>query len=393
MGRENAFEFRYLNRKKSFLSDKSICAENRKLFKKFLEHEEYKLRRKNGLSKLDESSYQTVYYYIIRFNNINKWFRNKPLTKITKKDIKRVYDALEEGKILTQSGKPFMDRASYYSKVFKSKFFEMIGKDGLAREVIEYPAPNNVTVRFVVEEDIRTLVDIANKPLHRLLIWLAFDIGENINALLKLKKSDFLRQINPDTNEPEYRINLDKSILKRTRRPRSELTNYNETTKLLDVLLAELEPGEAIFKFDYANAKKILDRHLAKTHIKTQPKGDKPTWKDLRSGMACDLLKKGWTTDEVNARLGHKPSSAEIDKYVSFLALDRHRPKKKVAVFQLEKIADELEDAKRREKLYQKRMEDMQEQILKMKRKDFKTERLVKVLNNKLNDSVLFDDD
>lgn len=67
--------------------------------------------------------------------------------------------------------------------------------------------------------------------------------------------------------------------------------------------------------------------------------------------MACDLLKKGWTTDEVNSRLGHRPSSRELDKYVNFLALDRHKPKKKLFDNQLQSVLQELEEMKAREKL------------------------------------------
>ena len=81
------------------------------------------------------------------------------------------------------------------------------------------------------------------------------------------------------------------------------------------------------------------------------PGNDMIRWKDLRSGMACHLLKQGWTTDEVNFRLGHKPSSREIDVYVSYLAVDRRKPKKKVYDSSLHKIQLELEASRSRERL------------------------------------------
>jgi len=79
--------------------------------------------------------------------------------------------------------------------------------------------------------------------------------------------------------------------------------------------------------------------------------------------MACHLLKEGWTTDEVNARLGHKPSSKEIDKYINFLALDKKKPKKKLHDNQITKLTAELEEMKSREKLYQQRQNHLQEDL------------------------------
>jgi hypothetical protein len=61
------------------------------------------------------------------------------------------------------------------------------------------------------------------------------------------------------------------------------------------------------------------------------PYSERPRWKDLRSGMACHLLRAGWTRDEVNSRLGHTPGSRALDAYINFLALDRDRPKQRLA--------------------------------------------------------------
>lgn len=360
----STFKQKYQRSKDKFLSDKTICKENIDLYKAFLEHQEYKLKRIRNLPSLDEGNYKTLYLSIQRLKNINVWFHNKPLKDITKEDIKRVYDGLEDGIILNGYGKPYKDRSNYYSKFFKSKLFEMIKKDDLAREVIEFHKPQTTEVRFITEEDFGQIINNAYKPLHRLLFWLAWDIGENINSLLKLRKKDFYKQKNPHTKEPEYAINLRKDILKRSRKPRTEITNYRETYNLIEQTLTKIpKDDELIFNFDYRNAKKILDRAVERANVKCKPNGEKATWKDLRSSMACHLLKSGYTTDEVNARLGHAPSSSEIDKYVNFLAIDRHTPKKKVHQFEMEKLNDELQEMKRREKLQAERNELLQAQF------------------------------
>ncbi|GAI91946.1 unnamed protein product, partial [marine sediment metagenome] len=109
-------------------------------------------------------------------------------------------------------------------------------------------------------------------------------------------------------------------------------------------------------------AKKFLDRVVRLTKIKCKPKGQRVTWKDLRSSMACYLLKEGWTSDEVNSRLGHRPSSTELDKYINFSALDKREPKKKIYESNLRKIEAELENSRELSKLQTSRLEKLQKQ-------------------------------
>ena len=325
------FKDAYERNKEKLINDKNICKENRKLFKDFFEWEEKKLKRTNGLASLDEPTYKTLCSYITRFKNVNSWFENKAWVNLTKKDIEKVYNDLEDGKIISSRGKRYGDLKSYYGKIFRSKPFEMAGKTHLVKEVMEFTVKRtNDEVRFVEEETIRKIINMMYRPDHKALAWLAFDVGENINTLLELRKKDFFKQSNPDNKDPEYRVNLPKDKLKRTRQTRSEITNYKETVQYLDIVLKDLKDEDLLFPYCYTASKKVLDRAVRIAGAKCIPKGQTVTWKDFRSSMTCDLGKKGWHRDELNARLGHKPSSVEIDKYLNFLALDRHKPKEKL---------------------------------------------------------------
>jgi len=117
------------------------------------------------------------------------------------------------------------------------------------------------------------------------------------------------------------------------------------------MVLGGIQDDDLIFPFGYRQASKILKSAAQRSGSKCMPNNDAISWKDFRSGMACHLLKQGWTTDEVNFRLGHKPSSRVIDAYVSHLALDRRKPKKKLYDNSLQRIQNELEEARQREKL------------------------------------------
>jgi hypothetical protein len=359
-----AFQEQYLRSKERFLNDKLICEKNRKLFKEFFEYEEYKLKRMNGLDKLDEATYNTLGGYVQKLGNVNKWFKNKPWKELTKEDIKKVYDALEDGKIKNKMGQKIGDLKGYYGKIFKSKPFELAGKTEIVNEVMEFYKRNDKQeVRFIEQETFKKIASVVIKPEHKFLIWLSFDIGENINTLIQLKKGDFFRQINPNTKEAEYVVNLPKDKLKRTRQTRSEITNFKETVEFADIILQNLKDDELPFKFGYRQAKKFLDRAVKITNAKCIPKGQPVTWKDLRSSMACYLLKSSWSLDEVNARLGHKPSSREIDKYINFLAIKRHDTKKKLYDNDVRRLADEIEERKKMESLQTGRIKNQQDEI------------------------------
>lgn len=354
----------YISARQKLLDDLSICDANRRLFARFLELEEYKLKRINGAKSLDANSARTVLAYITRLRTVNRWFKNKPWSELTREDIQRVYDDLEEGRIRTRRGEPLKDRQTFYNRILRGMPFELAGKAALAREVTAYYRPNrDGEVRFISEETFRSIVEVMLRPEQRLLAWLCFDIGENATAILAIRKRDCVRQSEPGASEPEYRINLRRETLKRSRRPRSELTNYRETVVYLDQVLPMLGEDELLFEFGAPQAAKVLRRAVKITGATCQPGGQVVTLKDLRSSMACDLLRKGWTTDEVNARLGHRPSSRELDKYVNFLALDRQRPKQKMHETQIGVLLDRLEAIQQREKLHTQRQARLSEEL------------------------------
>ena len=365
------------------MKDRSINSNNKEIIKKFFEWEEYKLKRKEGLSEVDERSYKTLYYYTGRIKNINIWFKGKAWEDLTKEEIKKLIDDLEDGKIVTKYGKRYSDRSLYY-QMFQGKFFSFVGKNHIVRDMIEEFSitgrRDENHVRFIEEADFRKIVDCVKDPIQRGLCWVAYDYGENISSLIALESVDVKKGINTDSGDAEYMIIFSKEKLKRSRTPRSEINNYPETVKYLDLILENLKPTDKnvtnrfmknkklssihsenkLFKFGWKVAETFFRKAVERSGIRCMPGGERVTWKDLRSSMACDLLKKGWTCDEVNSRLGHKPSSRIIDRYVSYLALDRTRAKKKVYEGSLKKLEIDLEKQKEYNKLQALRMENMQ---------------------------------
>lgn len=384
MGRKEAYE----KAKANLLSDENICRENRDLWKDIFERQERKLKRINNLAELDDASYKTLSYYVGRFKNVNKWFKNEPWVDLTKEELQKVYDDLEDGVIKNRFGKRFEDRKSYYTKVFMSVPFKMAGKAEMAKEVFEFYRPKeNTDVTFIEFESFLKLPNATRTLLQKLLLWLAWDIGENVGSLLKLRKSDFRRQINPNTQEPEYLVDLRKEILKRSRRARVEITNYTETAELLDIVLSNIRDNDLIFNFGHRQALKFMAQCTAATKVKCIPTGKNPTFKDLRSSMCCHLLKIGWRIEEVNSRLGHSPANlAMVTRYANYLALDRHTPKAKISDNNIRTMKDSLDTYRQREKLQAFRVEEQQKRIELLETDRTKTNELVTELIKKMAD-------
>jgi len=377
---------RYEKRKKEVLKNSK---NNKELFKQFFEWEERKLKRTNGLMEIDDRSHKTLILYVHYFKNVEKWFEGKDWKELTREDIQKVYDDLEDGKILNKFGKPLRDKLSYYNKVFKSKPFELAGKKELVKSIIEFTYKRGEMVRYLEEKDFIKIVDYGGLDRKKkLLFWLMWDLGENIGSILELRKDDFFEEENEEEEEngdKEYRVRLRKDILKRSRTSRTIIANHSETNELLEIVLPTLEERdkdnirinenkEKLFNFGTRYVEMIMKDISTELNIKCSSDDGKdylPTPKDLRSGMSCYLLKQGWTTDEIKNRLGHKPSSRVIDKYVSYFALDSKKPKIKLReqiTNNLNKKMKNMErDFKQKEKLSSLRMFGLQNEIKNIK--------------------------
>jgi len=364
------FKQRYNNLKAKTLNDNSICNENQNWIKQVLEFFEKKGKRRNGIPVLDDGCYKTLCGYITRLKNVNKWFNNQPLkempNKVFIKEMTKVYEDLEEGRIKNIKGEIYKDRGGYYSKIFKGEPFRVIGKEEMVKKIIKYNSINETEVRFFdnFKEEIKKISNNVILENHKAFIWVLADFMENVGAILQTEKRDYRRQ-EDENGEPEYLLTLRKDILKRTRTPRTEISIFPETTEFLDIVLEKLKPNDKVFNFGIRQAEKLFDRAVKITKTKLIS-GEKPTLKDIRSSGACYLLNEGWTTDEIKSRLGHKPSSSILDKYVSYKALGKRKPKQKIYQGNLKKLQDELETLKQREKVKDKRMKELGEFLAKL---------------------------
>lgn len=354
----------YHRLKEKLFSDENICEENKELWKEFFIVEEKKLRRMNESRELDEKNYHTLQAFPNYFRNINKWFNNKSWKDLTKEEIRNVLERLEDNKILTKKGTPIKDKRGYYTKIFLTKPFKLADKNELVREVIDEEgiriANISEEVKFFTEKTFKKMLNHCI-PQHRLLLWLLWDIGENINGIVTLQKEDFERRIGSN-GEVEYLVRLRKEKIKRSRTARAEHTYYDETAELLDIYIPQLKPKEYLFPWGLRFSDKIIQKVCKKEKL-VCVEGQKISPKVFRSSMACNMLLNDYTTDEIKSRLGHKPSSRVLDKYVSYLALNKKKIKEKINHNNVNELRREIVLLKQRDKIQDERFDRLTERL------------------------------
>lgn len=312
------------------VKDIKLNLNNRDLVVKWLEYKKAELENSNGYEKNSQVRYcKTLYKEMTTYmSNILYWFNDKDLQDITEKDIKDIYIGIEQGKLKTIKGKSdlsFKTKKDYYGRVFKSGFFKFIGKDEMAKKVIKRKFNEATEVRFFDLDTLRVITDNAARNAHRLAFWLLFDTGMEVMALCQLKKSNF-EWIQQDKY---YMLHIPKEISKKSRKRRDIYIHFNETNELLKSYLETLKDTDNLFKFKppalYHALKSVVDKY----QLKTKPENKSITIKDFRSSMSTYFLQlDGWTTDDIKARLGHAPSSTEIDKYVNYLGINQKKQRK-----------------------------------------------------------------
>lgn len=304
--------------------------ENVDLAIEFLKEREKYLQNVNGYEEeAQKRYYKTLDKEFTYVQNVLVWFNKWNLKDITEDIIKEIYEGIEKGEITSVRGKELSQntKKDYYSKVLRNGFFKFIGKDEIAKKVILRSFSNNEEVRFFDIDTLKKLASHLKYADHKLLVWLLFDTGIEVNGVLELKKSDFSIET-PKDMKPYYILHMRKEIGKKGRQQRNPYIYHDETNILLKEHLSSLKDDDKLFNFKWRNAYKFINETSKKYNLKLVTPNSYIKPKDFRSSMATFFLIEGWNTDEIKARLGHKPSSTVIDRYVNYLGINQKHKKK-----------------------------------------------------------------
>lgn len=312
---------RYAQRKRQLSEDKS---ENAKLFSAWLDKKETSLLNRKGRDGVARiRCCKTLNKYIALFRTLDRIVK-KPFKKLTAKDMQRLYEDIETGVIKSEHGKTYSasTRHDLYNKFFKSDFFKFIGLYDVAKTIFTLEKKDDREVRFFLFEDFERMTKYTPKLRNKLFLYFLLDTGMRVGTALNITRRDIEKKYNAETKQEYYVVHIQADYTKSKRADTLALL-IPTTNELMTLFLQEneLKPSQRLFDFSHANARKIVDVVSHKAKIKTLPDKKNVTLHDFRRSCATYMLKKGYSIDVIKKRLGHKPSSTVIDRYVSYLSL------------------------------------------------------------------------
>ena len=213
---------------------------------------------------------------------------------------------------------------------------------------------------------------------------LSFDLCLRIGETMNLMKSDFEKRYNENTKQHYYKIRIRKDITK-SKKERRISTLMKESTNLLDRYLKSLKKDEILFPDSYENYRKMIQRISVKNEVKCQPDNNPVTPHVLRKSGATYWLRRGFSIDQIKARLGHKPSSRVIDAYVSYLGLDEEQSVEEIQTGDINEMTKKYNESQEQKIVQDERLKFLEEKLAKLEMdKELDLEKLLRVLRNKI---------
>lgn len=309
--------------------DEKISPHNQDLLLSWLEEKENTLKRRKGRELQDELRWSKTLSKVGRLAKmVAEWVGTRPLDELTPAELTKIYDDLEEGNITKSDGKPYSraTRTDFYNRLFKSDFGKFMGWRDEAREIMVLEKREDAPVKYFTKDTLKKLVAGTHSLKYKTLYWLLFDTGLRVGEALNLRKGDV--QEMKDEKNP-YRLIIRASTTK-SKRDRYVKLWSNESNEILGAWLSansEFDEETLLFPMNYAAVKKHLSVSSEQLKLYTEPDRKRLAPHDFRRSCATYWLTQGVSIDLIKARLGHKPSSAVIDRYVSYLGLDENPEK------------------------------------------------------------------
>lgn len=312
--------------KKYIDGNPEIIKQNQKLITKWLRTKSNELQARKGVDDAAKLRWsKTILKYARQARNVGEWF-DKPLNKLTEKDIKKFYKDFETGEIKSSRGVAFSksNRRDYYKKLFKGGLGTYCGIDQICKEVMVLEASEGVEVSHFLKKDFIAMLGASTDLRHKALMCVAFDLGARIGTILNFRRSDVQKVFDSKSGKHTYRFTIHAENTK-SKRMRIGDAFIDETINLFDQFLPTVKEGEFLFPFSYTNAHNIIKRASRRAKVKSKPYNKEVSPHDFRRAMVTHLRIIGVSVDDIKARIGHNPSSRTIDLYLSQIGLLENR--------------------------------------------------------------------
>ena len=360
---------RFDQAKEKFKNREELPLKNRQVALKWLDKKEKDLTMGLSTAEKEENRHRrakTLTKYIFLLNNICRWF--KDLENISLEELEQFKEDFYNDELRSIKGSMIKGKREYISKVIKSDFFKFLGHYDKSVKVFNFKLQNNKTrVEFLTFEDIKTLVEIAPSKIYKLVLFLLFASGMRIGTLFNIRKKDFELRFNEQTKIYYYLVHIRKEYTK-SQDDRTIPIIIPECNDLLKKYLEKLNFNDLLINVNCKTLTKQLGSLCVDSGIRTKPDNKNlPTIHILRKSATLFWLNKGYSTDQVKALLGHKPSSDAIDVYANYSGMDLEPSVTRIQVDELLKLNKELEHNRMQLTAMQEKQNKIQEEFEKMK--------------------------
>ncbi|MCK5612552.1 site-specific integrase [Candidatus Pacearchaeota archaeon] len=371
---------RYERALERLASDKRLPAKNRELAVDWIKKKKEELEEDLALKEKEQDSHRrckTLIKYCYLLTNVCFWFPD--LTKITKKDLAQFKKDFFNDEIRSIGGKILKCKRDYITKVFRSGFFKNhLQLRSVVDEVFSGKMKKSKnTVEFIELDDLKKMVEIASYSYQKLILYLLFSTGMRIGTLLNMRKRDFELKYNPKTKVHYYLCHI-KAEYTKSKEPRAIPIIIPECNDSLKKHMEKLKDEDFIVEIGYSAVNNLLEKVTVEAGIVTKPNKQKPHIHILRKSTAIFLLNAGYTTDQVKAWLGHKPSSTAIDVYVNYIGLSFEPEVTKVQTDELLKLQDTIKENDMKMAMLQSEYNKMRDTVSELSNKLDEREDLIK---------------
>ena len=331
---------------------------NKTLEKDFLQF--IKELQEGKVNKGVQVSKRTAVKYTSVLRTFLQYF-NKPLGRITKKDLEDFDKKLSTDKILKINGEPF----SYTVKVdlrisIKCLLSWKLGK-GKAEELTDFfdTREKKKTPNYLKEQEIKMLLSYAKTPKERFLIAVLFDSGARIEEFLNIRNEDVEL---PEGNDNFVKLTLKEEYSKTEGRVIS--LYWNDTLEIVKLFLKQrisegIKSNEALYQDNYDNVRAFL-RRLGQRAIK------KNITPHLFRHSSATYFASQMNRQQLCYRYGWAFSSKMPDVYISRAGMNNKELDEKFTGTEIETIRQELESQKVKSSKEIEALKQQQEEMMKM---------------------------
>jgi uncharacterized protein YukE len=182
-----------------------------------------------------------------------------------------------------------------------------------------------------------------------------------IGTTLRIKVKDIEPRYKEQGKQLQYVIHIPKANTK-SNATRAVIVMLPETILLMQAHLQGMKKEDYLFNFQYSNAIKIITHASKRAKVVVKPVDDTLETHDFRRSGTMYFLNRRFSHDWLKKRLGHKPSSTAIDKYINYASLDDEDPFEQQQEHSYQELVEKYDQSQETIKRFEANLASLQEE-------------------------------